>query len=131
MKLSEHWESYATYTADFSSASRTAAFGGIAVCWLLMNQQLLLARPLAALALFVSFLAIDILQLFISSLLYRGWLRNRERHLQASGDPLIDQAIDKPSTLDLPAFVLFLLKTAFLFAGFVLIGIEAWSRVIT
>ncbi len=129
MKISEHWASYVTYTADLSEASRKAAFAGVAVCWLMRTGEFVFpARIQWALAAIVGFLFVDLLQLYLAGFIHRLWLRCEEQRRQRGGRPLVDEDLAKPDWIDRPTFALFNVKIILLAMGYGLVGIEVWNR---
>ena len=129
MKISEHWASYVTYTADFSDSARNTAFAGIALAWVLRSADFQFPRRvLFGLVAIVSCLLIDLLQVYLAAIIHRVWLRREERRQHQSIGEVKDRDLAKPAWLDLPAFVLFNAKALLLVGGYSLLGLEVWAR---
>lgn len=132
MKISEHWSSYVTYTADLSEAARKAGFAGVAVCWLVRSGEFAFpVRVQYALAAIVGFLFADLLQLYVAAIIHRLWLGWEERRRQRGNKPLVDDDLAKPAWIDWPAFFLFNVKIILLAIGYSLLGLEVWEQVCT
>jgi hypothetical protein len=128
MKNSEAWDHYKTYTKDITEVSRKLGFAGAAICWVLKTPAgTFSSSVLGALGFFVAFFIADVLQSFVGALFLRHWLRQEEIR-QWRETQSLDGEYHKPGWLDYPSFSLFLLKVAFLLAGFAFLGAEILAR---
>jgi len=123
MTNTELWTQYQGYSQDTSTIARSLGFGAIAICWLFKEQSLpLLPSPISAgLKWAVLFFISDLAQYFISTVIYRIWIRRAEiRNYQKT--QTLEGQYEKPTWLDWPAFSLWYLKLIFLFFAYLKIA---------
>lgn len=92
MKLSEYRKEYHEFTAKSSDGIPTAAFSGIAVVWVLRDTSSgtpqIPASLMVPLLLFVIGIFMDALQYVVSSLIWGGFYRTKEKSRKGcSKDP--------------------------------------------
>lgn len=128
MNNSEAWTHYSNYTKDLNDFSRKLGFAGVAICWMLKdNNGVFPTYVLFALACFVFFFIADVLQKFIGVLLHRYWIRKREIELWRETGKLEGEYL-KPVWLDKPPFSFFVIKIIFLLIAFVFLGISVFLK---
>lgn len=129
MDHKEAWESYVRYTDATSEHSRTLAFAGVGVCWVLKGSGELTPLLIHAIGYFVCFFTADILHYFLAALMHRWWIRREERRLwnPAQGAKSLDGTYIKPWWVDSPAFYCFMAKVIFLLTAYVHIGISIFG----
>jgi uncharacterized protein involved in cysteine biosynthesis len=131
MKVADLWESYTRYTRDLTEHGRTLGFAGVAICWLLKNNDLTFPLTIyIALFFFVLYFIADVSQALCGALQHKKLAERLEHELRVANKP-DDTEIDKPRSLDWPAFRFFLAKGVLLAMGFGFIAIHlflVWVR---
>ena len=131
MKTSVLWEQYQHYTADATDYSRKLAFATAAICWFFKSPKVTFPTLVSlALVSTILFFAFDLLQSLVAALVLRRVTRLLEEQMWAK-DQTIDGEVHKPNWVDYPAFTLFLLKVAALFAAFSFLIVEFYRRLDT
>jgi len=116
------WNQYKEYSQTTSEIARKFAFAGIAICWFFKTDDGLFPELVKiSLLLFLLFFFIDFLQYLISTFLLKFWIRKNEIKIwEETGN--IEGDYQKPSYIDMPAFILFVLKIIILFISFLIFG---------
>ncbi len=128
MKSEEYWEQYKDFSGEFSKAARTLAFGSLAISWLFKSEEFLFPTLIvAAIITTTLFFVLDTLQYFVSSVIYKRFIRRQEIE-QHRKDGTIDFDVGKPECLDWPAESMWWGKSICLLATYVFIGIYLVSR---
>lgn len=116
------WNQYKEYSQSTSEIARKFAFAGIAICWFFRTEGgsfPILVK--ASLILFLLFFFFDFLQYFISTILLKRWIRDKEIKMwEQTGS--IDGDYQKPTYIDFPAFIFFITKTIVLLIAFLIFG---------
>ena len=129
MKNKDLWDSYSTYTSEFTKYSRQLAFAAAAICWFFRSETVTFPKPIIwALGILVSFFIADILQFFISAHLIRWWTRDAEKKMWKE-KKTIEGEYNKPWWIDSPAFFFFNVKAFLLCSVFIAIGVEFYGRI--
>lgn len=128
--LEELWKVRDGMAKESTESCRKLGFSAGAICWLFKSGDysfpLLIYWSLLFLVLFFLF---DVLQFFISSLLYSAYVRRLEVISAPSGDDF--EGVDGvPQWLNMPAMVLYMLKTVSLFACYLFIIVEIVRKII-
>lgn len=124
MTLQELWKQYQDYTKEVSTNLRVLGFGVIGISWVFKGEDL--TFPLAirwALLLAVAYFLLDMLQYFITALIYRFWLYKEEDNRINAGES-IDGEVDKPRWLDNFAFIAWCVKFPVLFFSYLAVSIH-------
>ena len=118
------WNQYKEYSQTTSEIARKFAFAGIAICWFFKTDDSLFPESVKiSLLLFLLFFFIDFLQYLISTFLLKFWIRKNEIKIwEETGN--IEGNYQKPSYIDLPAFILFVLKIIILLISFLIFGTD-------
>ena len=130
MKLKEFLNTSQTLSAKASDTCRTLSLGGIAIVWVFKVTvptvtAIVLPKPLAwAVALFAASLALDLLQYFVGSFIWKAF------HARHEGKTLSDLDLKAPSWLNKPAYAFYILKVLGTIAGYVLILMYLLGNVI-
>ncbi|RBP41430.1 hypothetical protein DES53_107262 [Roseimicrobium gellanilyticum] len=127
----ELWAQYQVYTRDLTEHGRTLGFAGVGICWLFKDGEF--TFPLlvyVSLSAFVSYFICDILQPLLGALSLKRFTEKEEERLKTTTNT-IEGEIEKPRSVDRPAYTCFLLKTAFLVTGFLIVGAELARRLWT
>jgi hypothetical protein len=116
------WNQYKEYSQTTSEIARKFAFAGIAICWFFKTDDGIFPESVKfSLLLFLLFFFIDFLQYLISTFLLKFWIRKNEIKIwEETGN--IEGDYQKPSYIDTPAFILFVLKIIILFVSFLIFG---------
>ena len=123
MTNKEIWQHYAEYTDKVTSIARKLGFAAIAVIWVIGGSTTNLTASLRyALLVVVLYFMMDLFQFFVGSLIMRRWIRNTEKFLWKEKKS-IEGNYQKPAWLDIPSYILWLLKILILFFGYFLIGV--------
>lgn len=121
----EAWDAVISYSRILSEHAQKLGFAGIALCWFFRSREGdFPALILFALIVFVVFFVLDVTQYWYGAVRYRGWIRGREAANRAAGNDFDAGDFAFPDEFDEPAWTLFNVKLAVLFAAFVLVGIE-------
>jgi hypothetical protein len=122
MTNQEAWAQYKEYSHTTSEIARKFAFAGIAICWFFKSEENKFSEiVLLALILFVIYFLFDLLQYLVSSFLYKNWIRKSEiKKWEQTGK--IEGDYYNPTWIDVPAFILFILKIIILLTAFLIIG---------
>jgi len=127
MTNKEVWQHYAEYTDRVTSVARKLGFAAVAVIWVIggrnVNIEGLLRYSLFIIAVFF---VIDLLQFFVGSLILRFWIRKQEKQFHRK-DSTIEGDYQKPSWIDTPTFILWLLKIITLLICYILIGLSLFK----
>jgi len=130
MKIKDHWDDYAFYTEKLTELSRQLAFAGAAICWFFKTPDVTFPTSiLLALIGLVIFFISDIMQYLFSAILLKCWLRPIEKEAWKKHKSL-DVDIDRPSYIDKPAFLLFIIKIILLISSFILILSEFFKKLL-
>lgn len=123
MTNKEVWQDYKEYTEGVTSVARKLGFAGIAIIWVIIGKKSIFLYPMNyALLSIVMFFIFDLLQFIAGALMIKKWIRKQEiKNWEKPGT--IEVQYNKPTYLDHPSFILFLLKIGALFFGYVLIGL--------
>ena len=129
MKTAELWGEYQYCTRDVTENSRKLAFAVAAICWFFRTPESTFPPVvLWSLALVVCFFLFDVLQYLSAAFTLRQFLEHEEaKHHEATGE-LVEELV-KPRWVDYPSTVFFIIKTVFLLASFVALGIEFYWRI--
>lgn len=116
------WNQYKEYSQSTSEIARKFGFAGIAICWFFRTEGGLFPILVkVSLILFLLFFFFDFLQYFISTILLKRWIRDKEIKMwEQTGS--IDGDYQKPTYIDFPAFILFITKTIVLLIAFLIFG---------
>lgn len=118
MSLDRWWGAYQEFSGLASSVSRQTAFAGIAVVWVLSNNEpgnVALPADLLWPSLFlVGALVCDFLQYFVSSVVWHFYAKYKERELGVD----YDGDDPHPSQLNLPGVVFYYGKCLAVMAGY-------------
>lgn len=128
MTNKELWQQYKEYTSELTANSRKLAFAATAICWLFKNADNSFPDIIFnALGYIAAFFLADILQYFLSAILLRAWIRKQEIKKWNEGDQ-IEGSYYKPEWLDKPAYIMWWLKTGFLFTAYASIGVHVFFK---
>ena len=132
MKIRDLWESYHFYTQGLTEHGRKLAFATAAICWFFKSEQVTFPTPvILSLTFVVLYFLLDMLQYFISALVLRSWTYQKEAELeQVKGKADPDDDVEKPPSLDAPAFRLFIAKHIALLMSFIALLVEFALRII-
>jgi hypothetical protein len=126
----ELWQQYQHYTRDLTDHGRKLGFAGAAICWLFKDSNFTFPTVIYfALLAFVLFFIADILQALVGALCVRAFTEQAEAKLWDETKS-IEGDIEKPHSVDRPAYRLFLAKCGFLIAGFLFVAVELLRRLI-
>lgn len=130
MTTKELWLEYQHLTGNLTEHSRKLGFAGVAICWMFKDKDYTFPNPIyLALLGFVTFFLLDIAQYFFGALIIRHFTEGQEAKLIHSKKSF-ETPIDKPRSVDRPAFCLFILKLVALAIGFIVLGVELFSRLL-
>ena len=123
MTNKEVWNQYKEYSQSTSEILRKIAFAGIAFCWLFRNQNNNFPHLVfIALILLIFFFIFDFFQYLSATLILKYWIRSEEiRFWKINGT--IEGDYQLPTWLDLPSFILFIIKALTLLISFILLVI--------
>ena len=125
MKNAELWASYREYTLGLTENARKLGFAAAAICWFFKTPDNAFPRLiLFALGAAVLYFLCDILQYLFGACLTRGWTRCEEKKRHKQGLSVENGEYKKPSWIDVPSYLLWWLKIAFIFFSFVFIGLQ-------
>lgn len=122
MTNQEVWDQYKDYSQTTSDIARKIVFAGIAVCWLFREPNNNFPElVISSLILLITFFFFDLMQYLLSTLLLKGWIRNEENKKWESTRK-IEGDYQKPTWIDTPAFILFILKLICLVIAYIFLG---------
>lgn len=122
MKNSELWEQYQKYTLDLTANSRKLAYVAGGLCWFFKDDNNTFPpKILMALFFLVLFFLFDLLHYFITAVIYRRWIRSKEKTMYEKTGT-IEGEYDKPVWLDYPAFTCWFIKFFALLAVYSFLG---------
>lgn len=128
MTNAEAWKPYGEFTKAASDNSRKLALSGVALAWSLKAHDFVFpSGATIGLIFLVVFFLCDLLQYYLGALLNRRWVRSRETELFNS-TASIEGDYQRPTSVDVPATVLFHLKIVSLAVAFVALGIAIFTR---
>jgi hypothetical protein len=121
------WKSYDDYTRLFSGNSRKLGFAAGAIAWIFREPAGDFPTSVEwAWVFIIGFFLADVLQYFVAAIILRQWMLTQEGKRLAAGQP-VKGDYEKPTWLDIPAFVCLWLKFMFLIAGFVCLGVHIFN----
>lgn len=132
MKLAVVRDTYYSHTSKAGDVGRQLAFAGIAVVWILHGRSDAWVFPpslLWTLASFGVYLVADFLQYAIASAVWGlyGW--RKERGFDKAGLEPSQQEFKAPDQINIPALVMFCLKSAVLLIGGILLLVYVGGRI--
>jgi hypothetical protein len=128
MRLGELWKEYQFYTRDLTKHARKLAFAAAAICWAFRTEAFTFPRTVYwALVFLIAYFFLDVLQYLLGALFVGGFTRYAEKIMWRDYGSLTCE-VAKPSWVDTPVFVMFLLKIIALLVSFAFVGFEFYAR---
>lgn len=131
MTIKALWTQYQEYTESHTEHARKLAFADAVVCWFFKSPDVTFPPAvLGALTLLVVFFALDLMHYFVGALCVKTFAEAQEHEIFSATNQLTgDEDVQKPRSVDKPAFVLWILKTLALLASFAFLGTEFGFRI--
>lgn len=125
--IDELWKIRDDFAKESTATSRKLGFAGAAICWLFKSNEYIFSVWIYCSLFFLSlFFLFDILQFFITALIYTYYIRIVEN---ASSGIAIEGVPGVPTSINSPSLVCFILKIFFLFMSYTFIAFEFFSRI--
>jgi hypothetical protein len=132
MKVPELWRQYDFYTGETTKHARYLGFAGLGLCWFFRTSDITFPTAiLTAMVILVLFFLTDLLQYYVGAMNLRGWLQREEKQAGDNGIELGMLDLWPPKELDRQGFWLFKAKLVLLLIGFLSIGVELVTRIVS
>jgi hypothetical protein len=125
--LKDAIDNFRTLSGKASDLCRQLALAGLAIVWIFREAQTGKIGPelVRSAALFVAALGCDLLHYSVASLIWFVFYRRQEKR---GKEP--ESEVEAPAAINWPANTLFVGKIGLLIAGYVMLGVYLWRRLL-
>jgi hypothetical protein len=128
MTVSRLWEEYQFLTEKVTEHARKLGFAGVLTCWLFKDDNFTFPPDIYfSLLGFIVYFILDLSHYLVGAFMIKRFAEQQESELRKVGKN-VDHKIEKPRSVDRPAFILFVLKIIVLVAAFTAIGVELVNK---
>lgn len=119
MTNKEIWEGVIEYTSILSDNLRKLGFAAVAICWVFRSPEFLFSQEIIMSFVFTAvYFIFDILQYYVAAIVRRAWVYSEEGKRRKKNDTIYTDDYVMEQRLDVPAFVLWNLKTISLLVAY-------------